>query len=180
MNFAFEVSDKYAVMACRMVADGDTFSDGEQRYIPVLTDKQWVTETVPLNVNGEGAHTFSLENLFNKHSKTASEQRLTVEFTAHPAWYAVQALPVVANPQNEDALSWATAYYAHSLAACIVKENPRIKQVFDSWKAQGGTKETFMSNLQKNQELKISCWLKLPGWQKLPMKPNKTAYRHFV
>ena len=154
VNFAFEVSDKYAVMACRMVADGDTFSDGEQRYIPVLTDKQWVTETVPLNVNGEGMHTFSLENLFNKHSKTASEQRLTVEFTAHPAWYAVQALPVVANPQNEDALSWATAYYAHSLAAFIVKENPRIKQVFDSWKAQGGTKETFMSNLQKNQELK--------------------------
>ena len=154
VNFTFEVSDKYAVMACRMVADGDTFSDGEQRYIPVLTDKQWVTETVPLNVNGEGAHTFSLENLFNKHSKTASEQRLTVEFTAHPAWYVVQALPVVANPQNEDALSWATAYYAHSLAAFIVKENPRIKQVFDSWKAQGGTKETFMSNLQKNQELK--------------------------
>lgn len=154
VNFTFEVSDKYAVMACRMVADGDTFSDGEQRYIPVLTDKQWVTETVPLNVNGEGAHTFSLENLFNKHSKTASEQRLTVEFTAHPAWYAVQALPVVAHPQNEDALSWATAYYAHSLAAFIVKENPRIKQVFDSWKAQGGTKETFMSNLQKNQELK--------------------------
>ena len=154
VNFTFEVSDKYAVMACRMVADGDTFSDGEQRYIPVLTDKQWVTETVPLNVNGEGVHTFSLENLFNKHSKTASEQRLTVEFTAHPAWYAVQALPVVANPQNEDALSWATAYYAHSLAAFIVKENPRIKQVFDSWKAQGGTKETFMSNLQKNQELK--------------------------
>ena len=154
VNFTFEVSDKYAVMACRMVADGDTFSDGEQRYIPVLTDKQWVTETVPLNVNGEGAHTFSLENLFNKHSKTASEQRLTVEFTAHPAWYAVQALPVVAHPQNEDALSWATAYYAHSLAAYIVKENPRIKQVFDSWKAQGGTKETFMSNLQKNQELK--------------------------
>ena len=154
VNFTFEVSDKYAVMACRMVADGDTFSDGEQRYIPVLTDKQWVTETVPLNVNGEGAHTFSLENLFNKHSKTASEQRLTVEFTAHPAWYAVQALPVVAHPQNEDALSWATAYYAHSLAAYIVKENPRIKQVFDSWKAQSGTKETFMSNLQKNQELK--------------------------
>ena len=154
VNFTFEVGDKYAVMACRMVADGDTFSDGEQRYIPVLTDKQWVTETVPLNVNGEGAHTFSLENLFNKHSKTASEQRLTVEFTAHPAWYVVQALPVVANPQNEDALSWATAYYAHSLAAFIVKENPRIKQVFDSWKAQGGTKETFMSNLQKNQELK--------------------------
>lgn len=154
VNFAFNVNDKYSVLACRMVADGGTFSDGEQRYIPVLTDKQWVTETVPLNVNGKGNYTFSLEDLFNKHSKTASEQRLTVEFTSNPAWYAVQALPVVANPQNEDALSWATAYYANSLASYMVKANPRIKQVFDSWKAQGGTKETFMSNLQKNQEQK--------------------------
>ena len=154
VGFSFQVDDKQSIMACRMVADGDTFSDGEQRYIPVLTDKQWITETVPLNVDGEGTHTFSLDDLFNKHSKTASEQRMTVEFTGNPAWYAVQALPVVANPQNEDALSWATAYYANSLAAFIVKMNPRIKQVFDSWKAQGGTKETLMSNLQKNAELK--------------------------
>lgn len=154
VNFAFSVSDKYTVLACRMVADGDTFSDGEQRYIPVLTDKQWVTETVPLDINGAGTHTFSLDNLFNKHSKTATEQRLTVEFTGNPAWYAVQALPVVANPQQDDALSWSTAYYANFLAAYIVKANPRIKQVFDSWMAQGGTKDTFMSNLQKNQELK--------------------------
>lgn len=154
VNFTFEVSDNCTVVACRIVADGDTFSDGEQRYIPVLTDKQWVTETVPLNMNGKGIHTFSLENLFNNHSKTASGQRLTVEFTGNPAWYAVQALPVVANPQSDDALSWATAYYANSLAASIVEANPRIKQVFDSWKAQNGTKETLMSNLQKNQELK--------------------------
>ena len=41
VNFTFEVSDKYAVMACRMVADGDTFSDGEQRYIP-SSDRQTV------------------------------------------------------------------------------------------------------------------------------------------
>lgn len=154
VNFSFGVSDKYTVLACRMVADGDTFSDGEQRYIPVLTDKQWVTETVPLDVNGAGTHTFSLDNLFNKHSKTATEQRLTVEFTGNPAWYAVQALPVVANPQQDDALSWSTAYYANSLAASIVKANPRIKQVFDSWMVQGGSKDTFISNLQKNQELK--------------------------
>ncbi|WP_455671438.1 alpha-2-macroglobulin family protein [Phocaeicola sp.] len=154
VNFTFEVGDKHTVLACRMIADGDTFSDGEQRYIPVLTDKQWITETVPLNVNGKGTYTFSLEGLFNNHSKTASGQKMTVEFTSNPAWYAVQALPVVANPLNDDALSWAAAYYANALAESIVKANPRIKQVFDTWKAQGGTKETFMSRLQKNEELK--------------------------
>lgn len=45
VSFTFDVTDKYTVLACRMVAEGDTFSDGEQRYIPVLTDKQWVTES---------------------------------------------------------------------------------------------------------------------------------------
>ena len=72
VSFTFDVTDKYTVLACRMVAEGDTFSDGEQRYIPVLTDKQWVTESVPLDVNGKGSYTFSLEHLFNNHSRTAS------------------------------------------------------------------------------------------------------------
>lgn len=154
VSFTFDVTDKYTVLACRMVAEGDTFSDGEQRYIPVLTDKQWVTESVPLDVNGKGSYTFSLEHLFNNHSRTASGRKMTVEFTSNPVWYAVMALPVVAVPQGEDALSWASAYYANALAEFIVSSNPRIKQIFDSWLAQGGTKETFMSRLQKNEELK--------------------------
>lgn len=154
VNFTFDVTDKYTILACRMVADGDTFSDGEQRYIPVLTDKQWVTESVSLDVNSKGSYTFSLEHLFNNHSRTVSGQKMTVEFTSNPVWYAVMALPVVAVPQGEDALSWASAYYANALAEFIVSSNPRIKQIFDNWLAQGGTKETFMSRLQKNQELK--------------------------
>lgn len=174
VNFTFDVSDKYTVMACRMVADGGSFSDGEQNYIPVLTDKQWVTESVPLNVNGKGTYSFSLESLFNNHSKTATEQRMMVEFTSNPAWYAVQALPVVANPLNEDALSWASAYYANALAESITKAHPRIKQIFDSWKAQGGTKETFMSQLQKNEELKNILLAETP-W--LAEATNETEQR---
>ncbi len=154
VSFTFRVGEEYAVLACRLIADGDTFSDGEQQYIPVLTDRQWMTESLPLNVNGAGTYTFSLGRLFNNHSRTATRPRLTIEFTGNPSWYAVQALPAMATPQQDDALSWATAYYAQSLATFIVKKHPRIQQVFDSWLAQGGTKDTFLSNLQKNEELK--------------------------
>ena len=35
-----------------------------------------------------------------------------------------------------------------------MNSQPKIKAVFESWKLQGGTKETFLSNLQKNQEVK--------------------------
>lgn len=154
VTFAFDVKDNMDVMACRIVADGGTFSDGEQRYVPVLTGKEWITESIPMTVVGEETKTYSLEGLFNKGSKTATDRKLTVEFTGNPAWYAVQALPSLSNPTNEDAISWVSAYYANNVASYIVNANPRIKAVFDAWRAQGGTKETLWSNLQKNQELK--------------------------
>ncbi len=154
VSFRFTATDKYDVLGCRLVADGGTFSDGEQHLLPVLSNKEVLVETVALPVRGEETKTFSLEKLFNHHSKTATNQQLTVEFTANPMWYAVQALPALSQPTNDNAISWATAYYANSLASYIMNNQPRIKAVFDSWKLQGGSKETFLSNLQKNQEVK--------------------------
>lgn len=154
VNFMFTVSDKYEVLGCRMIADSGTFSDGEQQLLPVLSNKEHLVETLPMPIRGEETRTFSLDKLFNDHSKTATDRKLTVEFTGNPAWYAIQALPSLSLPTNDNAISWATAYYANSLASYIMNSQPRIKAVFDSWKLQGGTKETFLSNLQKNQEVK--------------------------
>lgn len=154
VSFLFTVTDKYDVLGCRMIADGGSFSDGEQHLLPVLSNKANLVETVPMPVRGEETRTFSLDKLFNNHSKSATDRRLTIEFTGNPAWYAIQALPSLSNPENNNAISWATAYYANTLASYIMNSQPRIKAVFDSWKLQGGTKETFLSNLQKNQEVK--------------------------
>ena len=126
MSFHFEVSDKYEGLAVRMVADGGMFSDGEQRYLPVLSNKQRLTESVLLNGNGAGEYVFSLEDLFNGHSKSVSRPKLVVEFAGNPMWYAVQALKVVAHPENDNALSWASAYYANALLAHLAKAEPRI------------------------------------------------------
>ena len=137
-----------------MIADGGSFSDGEQHLLPVLSNKADLVETVAMPVRGEETRTFPLDKLFNNHSKSATDRRLTIEFTGNPAWYAIQALPSLGMPENNNAISWAAAYYANTLAAYIMNSQPRIKAVFDSWKLQGGTKETFLSNLQKNQEVK--------------------------
>ena len=134
VSFRFEVSDKYEGLAVRMIADGGSFSDGEQRYLPVLSNKQKLTESVLLNVNGKGTYTFSLENLFNHHSKTVIRPKMTVEFTGNPLWYAIQALKAMENPESDNALSWATAYYANSLLAHLAKEEPRLT---DSLKVEG-------------------------------------------
>ena len=154
VNFMFTVSDKYEVLGCRMIADSGTFSDGEQQLVPVLSNKEHLLETLPMPIRGEETRTFSLDSLFNRHSKTATDRKLTIEFTGNPAWYVIQALPSLSLPVNNNAISWATAYYANTLASYIMNSQPRIKAVFDSWRLQGGTKETFLSNLQKNQEVK--------------------------
>ena len=134
VSFGFKVSDKYESLAVRMVADGGSFSDGEQRYLPVLSNKQKLTESVLLNVNGKGTYTFSLESLFNHHSKSVNRPKMMVEFTGNPLWYAIQALKVMENPESDNALSWATAFYANSLLAHLAKTEPRLA---DSLKMEG-------------------------------------------
>ena len=154
VNFLFTVSDEYEVVGCRIVADSGTFSDGEQQLLPILTNKEHLVETLPMPVRGEETRIFSLDSLFNHQSETVTDRRLTIEFTGSPSWYAVQALPSLAFPTDDNAISWSIAYYVNTLAGYIMKSQPRIKALFDSWKQQSGTKETFLSNLQKNQEVK--------------------------
>lgn len=163
VTFPFTVKNTdVSLPICRIVADGGKFSDGEQRYLPVLTNKVWVTESQPLVINGAGIVTEKLNHLFNHHSRTASNHRLTVELTGNPAWMAIQALPTVATPTTEDAFSWATAWYAHSMASHIAQSQPKIKAVFDSWQAQEESKETLWSNLQKNEDLKTLMLAETP------------------
>ena len=132
VHFGFEVSEEYTDLAVRWIAEGDTFSDGEQRVLPVLSNKQQITESVPLYINGEGTSTFSLESLFNHHSKSISHPKMIVEFTGNPGWYAVQALPLLQNPDNENAISWAVAYYANTLTGYLAKTNAEITSRFDA------------------------------------------------
>ena len=154
VRFTFPVNMDGEVLICRMKAEAGEFSDGEQHYLPVLTDKQWITETLSLQVKGGESQEVSLKDLFNRQSKTAQNRQLTIELTSTPIWYAVQALPVVGNPQQDDAFSWASAYYANAVARKIVELNPQIQPVFEAWKKQGVKKETLWSELEKNQELK--------------------------
>lgn len=58
VSFLFIVTDKYELLGCRMIAEGGNFSDGEQHLLPVLSDKENLTETLPMPVRGEQTRTF--------------------------------------------------------------------------------------------------------------------------
>ncbi|MCD7898501.1 MAG: MG2 domain-containing protein [Bacteroides sp.] len=154
VSFMFTATDKYNLLGCRLVAQGGNFSDGEQHILPVLSNKENIIETIAMPMRGNETREFSLQSLFNNQSKTATDRRLTVEFSGNPAWYAVQSLPSLSLSTSDNAISWATVYYANSLAAYIANAQPRIKAVFDAWRDQGGSKESFLTNLEKNQDVK--------------------------
>ena len=154
VSFGFDVTEEYSLLGVRMVADGGQFSDGEQHVLPVLSNKQYMTETLAMPIRGNQTREFSTETLFNHQHPSATQKKLTVEFTGNPAWYAVQALPEISEPISDNAIAWASAFYGNTLASFIANSQPRIQQVFNRWKLEGGDKQTLLSQLEKNQELK--------------------------
>lgn len=154
VGFTFDVDERYPLLGVRLTADGGNFSDGEQHVLPVLSNQEYVTETLTFDLKGNDACTLYLDTLFNRNSSTATQRRLTVEVTGNPAWMAIQALPSLTQPDGENAISWAVAYYANTLAAAIAQSQPRIREVIEAWQASGQSKETFLSRLEQNEELK--------------------------
>jgi len=143
----------YELVICKVVARAGNFSDGEQKYLPVLPDQILVTESMPMTIRGNQTRTFNFESLLNNGSKVETKN-LTVEFASNPTWYAVQALPTLAVPESNNAVDYFSAYYVNSLATFIANSNPKIAATFDRWKKAGGGREALLSNLEKNKELK--------------------------
>jgi hypothetical protein len=141
-----------SAIAYRAVAKAGNFSDGEENVLPALTDKILVTETLPLPVRAKQTKSFELTKLLNASSPTLRHERLTLEFTSNPAWYAVQALPYLMEFPHECTEQTFARYYANSLAAFVANSSPKIQRVFEKWKTESPS--ALLSNLEKNQELK--------------------------
>lgn len=143
-----------ALLIAKCSVEGKTFSDGEQHYLPVLPDVEMVVNTLPFTQNTAGLKEIDLTKLFPQSRSKDHTPKLTVEYTNHPAWLMIQALPSVAARNDKDVISQATAFYANSLGAFIMKQNPTIKGTIEQWQQEMGTETSLMSSLQKNQDLK--------------------------
>lgn len=150
VTFDYSPANTGSLLVCKTYATGKDFSDGEQHYLPVLSDEELVTNTVPFTQNTPGVKTIDINKLFPSGGR---KERLTVEYTNNPAWLTIQALPYIGTPSGDNSVSLATTYYANSLAAYIMKQSPRIKSVFEQWKNEE-RKESLSSSLEQNQELK--------------------------
>ena len=116
---------KEGVYINKVVAAGNGYSDGEQHYLPVLSNRELVVNTLPITLHQKGEQNFDLSKLFlnkeGKQAKGAENAKVTIEYTNNPSWLMVKALPAISNPDEEDAISLMSAIYANTITTHIQK-----------------------------------------------------------
>lgn len=125
-TISFDVQGlKEGVYINKVVAAGNGYSDGEQHYLPVLSNRELVVNTLPITLHQKGEQSFDLSKLFlnkeGKQAKGAEEAKVTIEYTNNPSWLMVKALPAISNPDEEDAISLMSAIYANTITSHVQK-----------------------------------------------------------
>ena len=125
-TISFDVQGlKEGVYINKVVAAGNGYSDGEQHYLPVLSNRELVVNTLPITLHQKGELNFDLSKLFlnkeGKQAKGAEDAKVTIEYTNNPSWLMVKALPAISNPDEEDAISLMSAIYANTITSHIQK-----------------------------------------------------------
>ena len=125
-TISFDVQGlKEGVYINKVVAAGNGYSDGEQHYLPVLSNRELVVNTLPITLHQKGEQNFDLSKLFlnkeGKQAKGTEEAKVTIEYTNNPSWLMVKALPAISNPDEENAISLMSAIYANTITTHILK-----------------------------------------------------------
>lgn len=160
VTWKIKVPESLGAVTFRVLAQAGNHTDGEENSVPVLTNRMLVTESMPLTVRSKQIKDFVFEKLSHVASTTLKHHMLTLEFTANPAWYAVQSLPYLMEYPYECSEQIFSRFYANSIASHITQSNRKIKAVFDRWSAY--EPNALLSNLEKNQELKSALLEETP------------------
>lgn len=146
------IPDGCEFLAYKAVGATATLSDGEEGFLPVLSRRVLVTESLPLPIRGKQEKSFEFAKLLaSGDSSTLRQENLTVQMVSQPAWYAVMALPYLMEFPYECSEQTFNRLYANVLARHIANSDPKIRRVFDQWK---GT-PALDSPLEKNQDLQM-------------------------
>ena len=167
---AFDVQGlKEGVYINKVVAAGNGYSDGEQHYLPVLSNRELVVNTLPITLHQQGEQSFDLSRLFlnkeGKQAKGAENAKVTVEYTNNPSWLMVKALPAISNPDEEDAISLMSAIYANTITTHIQKHLSLEKQPEQNLSQETIRLQNQVEKLKKlqNADGSFSWWKGMKG-----------------
>ena len=164
-TISFDVQGlKEGVYINKVVAAGNGYSDGEQHYLPILSNRELVVNTLPITLHQKGEQSFDLSKLFlnkeGKQAKGAEEAKVTIEYTNNPSWLMVKALPAISNPDEEDAISLMSAIYAHTITNHVQKHLSLENLTQESIRLQNQVEK--LKKLQ-NSDGSFSWWKGMKG-----------------
>lgn len=150
VEYSLTVPKGVSAILVRSTAKSGEFSDGEQKPIAILPNRKLVTEARAIFVREKERKSFQLDNLLKGNSSTMEPLRATLELSTNPIWEVLFALPSLMEDTQISADSQFNKWVAQVLAQEVLKQNPRIEQVFLAYQS----KDLLESNLEKNKELK--------------------------
>lgn len=164
-TISFDVQGlKEGVYINKVVAAGNGYSDGEQHYLPILSNRELVVNTLPITLHQKGEQSFDLSKLFlnkeGKQAKGAEEAKVTIEYTNNPSWLMVKALPAISNPDEEDAISLMSAIYANTITNHVQKHLSLENLTQESIRLQNQVEK--LKKLQ-NSDGSFSWWKGMKG-----------------
>ncbi|MBX3423087.1 MAG: alpha-2-macroglobulin [Pirellulaceae bacterium] len=160
LAWRIRVPDGLSLITYRALASSGRLSDGEEGYLPVLSRRVLITESLPLPIRGAQTKQFQFRRLLDSgNSNTLQHQSLTVQMASNPAWYAVMSLPYLMTYPHQCSEQIFNRLYANSLAGHIAASDPKIERVFEQWRRS----DALDSPLTKNQDLK-STMLEESPW----------------
>jgi len=161
VDWTIQVPKDYkGLVKYRVLAEAGSHTDGEENLLPVVTNQTLVTETKVISLKKQEEKTFTFDAIGKTATATSIPFRYTLEYTSNPVWYAVQALPYLMEYPHNCTEQIFNRMYANTLASHIANQSPKIKQIFDQWKAFGS--DALMSNLEKNESLKSAILEETP------------------
>lgn len=150
--FPVTVPEGGTVATYKYVATAPRHSDGEQGPLPLLTNRQAVTQSVSMYMNGPGAKQYTLRL---PASATSQPVSFAVEYTANPLWLAIQSLPFMSECANPSNIYLFNSYYVNSVGKTIADRYPQLKHCADH--ATGDD-----SPLARNEDIKQTLLAETP------------------
>ncbi|MBP5706256.1 MAG: hypothetical protein J6W76_03145, partial [Spirochaetales bacterium] len=138
-----------AGLTYRITAEAGNYADGEEATLPILPRRMLVTETIPLSTKRKETKTFSIKKLSDlKNNPSITNQQLSVEYTANPAWTALMSLPYLTEYPYDCMEQTFSKIYGNALAAHLIQANPSLAEMIANDKSEP------VSQLAKNEDLK--------------------------
>ena len=162
LSWRVKIPDAIGFLTYKAVGSTGRLSDGEEGFLPVLSRKTLVIESLPLPIRGKRTRNFTFQRLAGAgESETLRHQSLTLQMVSNPAWYAVMSLPYLMGEPHKNIDAVWNRLYANALGRHIANSEPRIRRVFARWRET----EALDSPLEQNEEIKTVALAETPWVQ---------------